>query len=110
MNKTLKTRVQLKHDIEENWLKATNFTPLNGEAIIYDADAAHDYPRAKIGDGVTNVNELPWFVGEAIDLEEFNRKLAKKADVYIETGISLADVKVGDNLSGVTLFFPHRYS
>lgn len=109
MNKTLKTRVQLKHDIEENWLKATNFTPLNGEAIIYDADAAHGYPRAKIGDGVTNVNELPWFVGTPIDLEEFEKLLADKADIYYteekkitKIATKLSDLKVGDNLSGIT--------
>ena len=37
--KKINTRVTNKHDIEENWLKATNFIPLIGEMIIYDKDA-----------------------------------------------------------------------
>lgn len=66
------TRIQLKHDIEANWLKAVNFSPKEGEIIIYDAENASTdlqgtgravhiaYPRIKIGDGVTNVNSLPF--------------------------------------------------
>lgn len=63
MDKTIKARVQHKHDIEANWLKATNFIPKEGEIIIYDADATHTYTRIKIGDGVKTVNALG-FVGE----------------------------------------------
>lgn len=57
---TLRTRLVNKHDIEANWLKATNFTPLQGELIVYDVDEAHDYERIKMGDGITNVNALPF--------------------------------------------------
>ena len=55
-----KARIQLKHDTEENWRKATGFTPKNGEAIIYDPDANYDHPRLKIGNGNDNVNLLPF--------------------------------------------------
>ena len=61
------TRIQHKHDIEENWLKATNFTPLDGEIIIYDIDDNYDYERIKVGDGITNVSALPF----TLDLETF---------------------------------------
>lgn len=61
--KTVKTRFIQKHDTETNWLKATNFTPLEGEIIIYDIDYTYDYPRIKIGDGATNVNNLPFITG-----------------------------------------------
>lgn len=54
-------RVQHKRDVEANWLKAKNFTPLEGELIIYEIDAAHKTPRFKIGDGSTKVNDLPFF-------------------------------------------------
>lgn len=54
------TRIQHKHDTEANWLKATNFTPLDGEIIIYDKDSSHNYKRIKIGDGVTKINNLPF--------------------------------------------------
>ena len=61
--KTLNTRIQQKHDIEANWLKAVNFIPKVGEVIVYDIDETHTTPRMKIGDGVKNVNELE-FIGE----------------------------------------------
>lgn len=56
--KTLKTRVKMKHGKESEWKLATNFTPLIGEIIVYDADNNHTSPRLKIGDGLTNVNNL----------------------------------------------------
>lgn len=59
-NKTIKTRIIQKHAVEADWLKATNFIPLKGELIIYDADATYTYPRFKVGDGVTLVNSLPF--------------------------------------------------
>lgn len=54
MVKSLKTRVQHKHDTEENWQRAVTFVPLAGEIIIYDADDVNTTPRIKIGDGVYN--------------------------------------------------------
>ena len=61
--KTLKTRIIQKHDTEANWLLATNFTPMNGEIIIYDEDDNHDYKRIKIGNGIDNVNNLDFYTG-----------------------------------------------
>lgn len=60
MANKINTRIQLKHDIEANWLQATGFTPLDGELIIYDKDDNYSYERVKMGDGVTNVNALPF--------------------------------------------------
>ena len=62
------TRIQHKHDIEANWIKAVNFIPLNGEIIVYDKDSEHDSARIKIGDGTTKINELP-FIQEASDID-----------------------------------------
>ena len=56
--KRLNGRIVNKHDIEANWLKATNFIPMLGEIIVYDVDDTHNQQRMKIGDGVTNVNDL----------------------------------------------------
>jgi hypothetical protein len=58
MAKSIKTRIQNKHDTEANWKLATSFMPLAGEVIIYDPDATHERPRVKIGDGKTLVNQL----------------------------------------------------
>ena len=81
--KYMNTRVLLKNDIEANWRKATGFTPKHGELIIYNAEVenvtelpqdsttqqnirAHwiTHPRIKIGDGATNVNDLPFITDE----------------------------------------------
>ena len=60
--KTLKTRIIHKHDVELNWNKATNFIPKQGEIIVYDIDSNHNYERIKIGDGATNVINLPFVI------------------------------------------------
>lgn len=61
--KTLKTRIIHTHDTEQNWLKTKNFVPMSGELIIYDPDEIYFYSRFKIGDGVSNVNDLPFIDG-----------------------------------------------
>lgn len=55
-------RIVHKHDTEENWLKATNFIPKQGELIIYDIDKNYNYERMKIGDGINLVNDLPFII------------------------------------------------
>ena len=74
--KTIKTRIQLKNDTENNWNKAVNFIPLKGEIIIYSADDSHPFSRLKIGDGDTTVTALPF-----IDSGTINGKIL--ADVII---------------------------
>ena len=60
----MKERVQVKHDTAENWAKAVNFVPLSGELIVYDGILENgEYvvkPKIKIGDGIHNVNDLPF--------------------------------------------------
>ena len=58
--KILNSRVMQKHDVEANWLKATNFIPKPGELIVYDVDENYSYPRIKIGDGKNYINSLPF--------------------------------------------------
>lgn len=60
--KQINSRIVHKHDTGENWNKATNFIPKQGEIIVYDIDTTYSYERFKIGDGVTNVNNLPFVV------------------------------------------------
>ena len=68
---TLKTRIKLKNGTPEEWSQATNFSPLKGELVIYN-DA--DNPRMKVGDGETNINDLPFVnnsvVADLSDVEE----------------------------------------
>jgi hypothetical protein len=58
--KTLQGRIVNKHDSAANWAQAVNFRPMQGELIIYDPDETCSYERFKIGDGVQNVNALPF--------------------------------------------------
>jgi len=69
--KSLNSRIINKHDVEANWIKATNFIPKQGETIVYDIDENYDYERLKIGDGVTLVSNLP-FVIDFFTKEDIN--------------------------------------
>lgn len=61
MQQKLTTRIQHKIDTYKNWEKATNFTPLKGEIIIYTTDENdEDKISLKIGNGQDNVNILPF--------------------------------------------------
>lgn len=60
--KEIPGRLILKHDIESNWNRATTFIPKQGEVIIYDIDDNYNYERFKIGDGITFVGELPFYL------------------------------------------------
>jgi hypothetical protein len=60
--KRINSRLINKHDTEAHWILAENFTPMAGEFIIYDRDENYNYERFKIGDGTTNVNNLPFAV------------------------------------------------
>ena len=70
-DKILNTRLVNKHDTEENWLKAVNFIPKQGEIIVYDIDANYNYERLKMGDGVTVVSSLP-FINDIITNEQID--------------------------------------
>lgn len=75
-NNTIKTRIQLKSDTEANWNKAgpkegsPGFVPLQGELIIYSADSNHTFSRLKVGDGSTNVVDLPFIDAGTLNGEE----------------------------------------
>ena len=66
-NQEFYSRIIHKHDTEENWIKAINFIPKQGEIIIYDKDDNYDYERMKIGDGVSKVNDLPFNLDQISD-------------------------------------------
>lgn len=56
--KLMNTRIRQKIDTSENWAKATGFSPREGELIVYS-----DLHKIKVGDGTTNVNDLPFSTG-----------------------------------------------
>lgn len=60
--KQIKARMQQKYDTAENWKKAgdNGFIPLAGELIIYSGVDNDNNSAIKIGNGKTNVNQLPY--------------------------------------------------
>ena len=75
IEKHLNSRIQQKHDTELNWNKATNFIPKQGEIIVYDIDDNYFYERIKIGDGITPVTNLPFYL-----IEEVSELIEKLSD------------------------------
>lgn len=82
-------RYILKHDSEENWEKASNFSPKNGEPIIYDEDSTHLRPRLKIGDGSTNVNNLSFVAPVIGDNILENIKYLSESDLSSEENLDV---------------------
>ena len=102
MEKIVKARVQHKHDIESNWQKATNFTPLVSEIIVYDPDENYDYPRIKIGDGETNINGLPFITEDYAKIADIP---TKPADI----GALPSTTKIPSALSDLSEDNAHRF-
>ena len=68
-NTNIKARVIHKHGTQVNWEKITDFIPMKGEIVIYDTDETYAYERIKIGDGVTEINQLPFNIDTITDTE-----------------------------------------
>ena len=68
-SKIINSRIQNKHDTEQNWNAAINFIPKQGEIIIYDIDENYSYERLKIGDGIQTVNNLKFLPTKTSQLE-----------------------------------------
>lgn len=121
---TIKTRIQLKNDTEENWNKAINFVPKQGEVIIYSADDTHPFSRLKVGDGKTKVINLSFIDaftinGKTIEVgttEEWQSKIGyipNKGDIILYTNktvinntTTIPGIKIGDGLAyGIDLPF-----
>ena len=64
--KEIPGRLILKHDIESNWNRAETFVPRQGEIVISDLDANHSSERFKIGDGVTTVSNLSFYLEDEV--------------------------------------------
>lgn len=97
MAETAKLRIKLKHDTEENWLKATTFKPLKGELIIYDVDSTHSAPRFKVGDGVKVVGDLPFADKDLAKLGDINADFLSNL-LVAGNGISIAKKANADKI------------
>lgn len=86
-----KVRIQHKGETESNW-QQSSLIPLENELIIYEPDETYDYPRIKIGDGVTGVNDLPFITAS---LEEKIEEI-ENAPIMPAKGATVTTV-VADN-------------
>lgn len=59
INKKIKGKIIFKHETEEHWL-LSDYVPEDGEMVLYDEDATHEYKRTKYGDGIRKVRDLPF--------------------------------------------------
>lgn len=84
-------RIVHKHDIEANWLKAENFIPKQGELIIYDIDEFCSFERFKIGDGITNVNDLPFGDDAKVDIYQGEEHSGRILYVNTEGDVDITD-------------------
>ena len=66
MNDTMKARISHLHKTEAEWSSLKAWKPSAGEFVIYDPDEQYQYARIKIGDGVTQLSDLPFFIDSAI--------------------------------------------
>jgi len=125
-NGTFKTRVQLKSDTEANWNKAgpkegsNGFVPLLGELIVYTADDAHHFSRLKVGDGSTNVVNLPFIDAGTLNgdlLPETLIEFYANYDLFPSTGtvnklyvdLNTHTIYSYTNANGYTQFYNFTY-
>lgn len=98
MAKQINARIMTKHDVAENWEKATTFVPKEGEIIIYEVDGkttASRVPRLKVGDGSNKINDLK-FITEPYVLKKSGYGLSKND--FTDAYKSILE-KMGDNPS-----------
>lgn len=81
IQKHIDSRIINKHDIEVNWNSNPNFIPLQGEIIFYDIDENYNFERFKIGDGITNIINLPFVIPTKLSQLENDSEFTTKAEV-----------------------------
>ena len=95
VEKKLKTRIINKHETQEDWEAVNfNFIPLLAELIVYDPDSTYTQARLKIGDGKTNVKDLP-YVGQFLEAKEYVDKAFAKLQPKVLYGTEAPSSNIG---------------
>lgn len=109
--KEINTRIQQKYDLEENY--SSSFTPLAGELIVLKNDDEHNYPRLKIGDGVSSIDRLG--VVNGIEKKEIEKYINETMYGFIDGSIqnisnsllkSIRDYNFYNHPNLITVNFP----
>lgn len=108
--KIIKSRQQQKTDVSTSWKIAgdNGFIPKKGEIIVYGTydsnnNKVADRPRLKVGDGISNVNDLPFAVDNDVFYFSFTAVLDELPEDRLftapyeeEFNIQLLDCSVED--------------
>ena len=62
-----KSSATIKVDTCENWSKAVNYVPDKFTIVVFECEDGS--PKVKIGDGVHNVNSLPFLTERKVEDE-----------------------------------------
>lgn len=57
------------HATEDEWKSGAlaSYIPKQGEIVVYDIDGTYDYERIKVGDGVTVIGNLAFYLASELD-------------------------------------------
>jgi hypothetical protein len=80
MKPDMRARVSQLHKTEVEWEKLSEFIPYSGELIVFDPDSKHKYARLKVGDGITKLKDLPFFITSAIEEHATNNRTNEVID------------------------------
>ena len=108
--KRFNSRIIHKHAVESDWVKATNFTPMQGEIIVYDKDETYSYERFKIGDGTTVVSSLPFadaHVLSEIDTLETstNQQITTVSQAVLNVSSLVGDTSVAQQIANAQMIY-----
>lgn len=98
--KIINSRIKHKHATEADWKKTTGFTPLSGEIIIYSPDTKNPIARVKVGDGVTDVNDLEFVTNTSLGQNAITT--AGSGTAYTVTVPGITELTVGTSFIMVT--------
>ncbi len=106
--KPMAKRIQLRRDIADNWSQA-NPVLAQGEIGLLIEDGTSQILNLKVGDGIKNWNDLPYFLGEATNHSHTNLSVLNKFTVvggelhFDGTPLSAAITAFWEAVSGNTI-------
>ena len=81
MKPNMRARVSQLCKTEAEWNSLFDFVPFKGEVIVFSPDEQFNYTRLKVGDGVTLLRKLPFFIESSI-----NDFINNKFDMILDAG------------------------
>lgn len=80
------------HATEDEWKSGAlaSYIPKQGEIVVYDIDSQNPAERIKVGDGLTEVGRLPFYLASEIDYVMGKLEaLEKTVDVEVDNNLNM---------------------